>query len=182
VTLEMISGSQLADLQRGQADLALRVGPVQDPDLVARSLGDVGSSLYASPRYLEAHPVSTADLDLKGHRIIAFGAELAALPSAQWLDARAAQSVIVLRTNEMVTMQEAAASGAGLAVLPCLLADTDPRLVRLSAQVLAERGLSLVYRREQRGNRPLRTVASFLIEAVGAQAARISGQRGGAPL
>jgi DNA-binding transcriptional LysR family regulator len=56
LTLETVSGSQLADLQRGDADLALRIGPIQDQDLVARSLGDVGSSLYASPHYLRDHP------------------------------------------------------------------------------------------------------------------------------
>jgi DNA-binding transcriptional LysR family regulator len=52
----------------------------------------------------------------------------------------------VLRTNEMVTMLEAAAADAGLALLPCMLADADPRLVRLTPQLLVRRGLSLVYR------------------------------------
>jgi DNA-binding transcriptional LysR family regulator len=175
LTIEIVSSGQPADLRRGDADLALRIGPINDPELVARSLGDVGSSLYASPRYLEAHPVSTAHVDLQGHHVIAFGAELAAMPAARWLDAHASQSVIVLRTNEMTTMQEAAASGAGLALLPCLLADDDKRLVRLTPQVLAQRGLSLVYRREQRGNRPLRTVANFLIDAMRTRAPRIRG-------
>jgi DNA-binding transcriptional LysR family regulator len=81
----------------------------------------------------------------------------------------------VLRTNEMVTMLEAAASGAGLALLPCMLADTDPRLVRLTPQVLVRRGLSLVYRREQRGSRAVRIVAGFLIKVLRTQAARITG-------
>ena len=65
--------------------------------------------------------------------------------------------------------------GAGLALLPCMLADPDPRLVRLTPEVLARRGLSLVYRREQRGNRPVRMVASFLIEALRSRTDRISG-------
>jgi DNA-binding transcriptional LysR family regulator len=175
ITLETVSGGQIADLLRGDADLALRIGPIQDPDLVARSLGEVGSSLYASPRYLQQHPAPSDPSDLRGHHIVAFGAELSAMPAARWLEANASQAVVVLRTNEMTTMLEAAASGAGLALLPCLLADPDPRLVRLTPQVLARRGLSLVYRREQRGNRPVRTVAVFLIEALRLRAERISG-------
>lgn len=175
LTLETVSSVQHADLQRGDADLALRVGPIQHPDLVARSLGEVGSSLYASPRYLQAHPAPTNLSDLSGHRLVAFGAELSAMPAARWLQAHAGQAAVVLRTNEMSTMLEAAASGAGLALLPCMLADADPRLVRLTPQVLARRGLSLVYRREQRVNRPVRTVASFLIEALRARTDRISG-------
>jgi DNA-binding transcriptional LysR family regulator len=175
ITLEIVSGGQVADLLRGDADLALRIGPIQDPDLVARSLGEVGSSLYASPRYLQEHPAPANLSDLSGHRIVAFGAELSAMPAAHWLEAHAGQAVVVLRTNEMTTMLEAAASGAGLALLPCMLADPDPRLERLTPKVLARRGLSLVYRREQRGNRPVRMVASFLIEALRSRTDRISG-------
>lgn len=179
LSVETISGSRPADLERGDADLALRIGPIHDQDLVARSLGDVGVSLYASPRYLHDHAAPIDLQDLSAHRLIAFGAELSALPSARWLEAHAGRATVVLRTNEMATMLEAAASGAGLAVLPCMLADHDARLVRLTPQVLATRGLSLVYRREQRGNRPVRTVAAFLIEALRARAERISGVRTG---
>lgn len=177
VILETISGGRPVDLRRGEADLALRVGPIRDQDLVARPLGEVGSSLYASPGYLQARPPLGPDLDLGDHRVVGFGAELSALPAARWLEAHAAQATIVLRANEMASMLEAAASGAGLAVLPCLLADRDPRLLRLTPQVLAKRGLSLVYRREQRGNRSVRRVAQFLIDALRARVERISGVR-----
>jgi DNA-binding transcriptional LysR family regulator len=177
ITLETVSGGQLADLQRGDADLALRIGPIDDPDLVARSLGEVGSSLYASPRYLQEHPAPTDLSNLSSHRVVGFGAELSAMPAARWLQAHAGEALVVLRSNEMTTMIDAAASGAGLALLPCMLADPDPRLVRLTPQVLARRGLSLVYRREQRGSRPVRAVAGFLIEALRLRADRISGVR-----
>jgi DNA-binding transcriptional LysR family regulator len=179
ITLETVSSGQLVDLQRGDADLALRIGPISDPELVARSLGEVGSSLYASPRYLQEHPAPTDVSDLSGHRVVGFGTELAAMPAARWLQAHAGNAVVALRSNEMTTMIEAAASGAGLALLPCMLADADPRLTRLTPQVLARRGLSLVYRREQRGSRPVRMVASFLIEALRSKADRIGGVRGG---
>lgn len=175
LTLETVSGGQLADLRRGDADLALRIGPIKDQDLVARSLGEAGSSLYAAPLYLRDRPAPADLSDLSGHLLVAFGAELSALPAARWLESHAGQATVVLRTNEMVTMLEAAASGAGLALLPCLLADVDPRLVRLTPQVLVRRGLSLVYRREQRDSPAVRIVAGFLIKGLRARAARISG-------
>jgi DNA-binding transcriptional LysR family regulator len=173
--LEIISSGQFADLQRGAADLALRVGPIHDQDLVARSLGEIGSSLYASPRYLREHPAPIDLSNLSGHRVVAFGSDLSALPAAQWLDARCDQATVVLRTNEMVTMLEAAASAAGLALLPCMLADVDPRLVRLSPQVLSTRGLSLVYRREQRSGKAVRMVADFLIKALRKRSHQVAG-------
>lgn len=175
LTLETVSGGRMADLRRGDADLALRIGPIKDEDLLARSLGEAGSSLYAAPLYLRDRPAPADLSDLSGHLLVAFGAELSALPAARWLESHAGQATVVLRTNEMVTMLEAAASGAGLAVLPCMLADADPRLVRLTPQVLVRRGLSLVYRREQRDSPAVRIVAGFLIKALRARAARISG-------
>jgi DNA-binding transcriptional LysR family regulator len=177
LSLETLSSAQPANLQRGEADLALRIGPIDDPDLIARPLGEVGSSLYASSRYLQEHPspVGVLGEDLAGHHIIAFGASLSSLPAAVWLEAHGTHAVVVLRTNEVVTMLEAAASGAGVAVLPCMLGDADSRLVRLTDRVVARRELSLVYRREQRGNRPVRTVADFLVSTLQARAARLSG-------
>jgi DNA-binding transcriptional LysR family regulator len=175
LTLETVSAGQIADLQSGEADLALRIGPIHDPELVARSLGDIGSSLYASSRYLQEYPAPVDLSNLSGHRVVAFGTDLSALPAAQWLNARLGQATVVLRTNEMAAMIEAAASGAGLAVLPCMLADGDPRLVRLSPQVLVKRGLSLVYRREQRTGQPLRVVADFLIKSFRKRSREVTG-------
>lgn len=74
-------------------------------------------------------------------------------------------------------MLEAAASGAGIALLPCFLADAEARLVRLTPQVLALRGLSLVYRREVRMNESVWLAARFLVEAVHSRAERIGGSQ-----
>lgn len=176
IALETVSGGQLADLLRGDADLALRIGPIQDQELVVRSLGEVGLSLYASPQYLRQHPMADDLSDFSGHRLVAFGAELSDRSPAQWLQAHASKASIVLRTNEMATMLDAAASGAGLALLPCMLADFDARLVRLTPQVLVRRWLSLVYPRERRGSQSVRIVASFLINSMKARRNRISGE------
>jgi DNA-binding transcriptional LysR family regulator len=100
---------------------------------------------------------------------------LSALPAARWLESNVERAMVVLRTNEMMTMLEAAASGTGLALLPCMLSDADPRLVRLTPQVLVRCGLLLVYQREQRGGHSVRIVAGLLIKVLRAQAARING-------
>jgi DNA-binding transcriptional LysR family regulator len=175
LTLETVSGGQLHDLKRGEADLALRLGPIQDEELIARKLGEVGWSLYASPSYLESHPAPANPHALAGHKVIAYGAALASMPAAQWLETHAAQAVTVLTANEITTMLDAAIFGVGLALLPCLLADIDPRLVRLTQQVLAQRELSLVYRREARLNEAVRVTVNMLVQATRRQAHQISG-------
>lgn len=67
--------------------------------------------------YLREHPIASDLPDLSGHRLVALGAKLSAMPAAPLLDVHAGTASVVLRTNEMVTMLEAAVSGAGLALL-----------------------------------------------------------------
>jgi len=178
LTLETVSGSRAVDLGRGEADLAIRVGPVTDDDLVVRSLGEVGWSLYASRGYVERHPAPTNPENLSGHDVIAFGADLASLSAAAWLEAHVGNANVILRSNEVMTMLAAVVSGAGLSVLPCFVAEAEPTLVRLTQQILATRSLSLVYRREVRLAEAVKVASRFVVEIMRKHAQRISGAAG----
>jgi DNA-binding transcriptional LysR family regulator len=56
LTLELLTGAKPVDLKRGEADLAIRSGPVTDQELIARPLGESGWSLYAAPSYPARRP------------------------------------------------------------------------------------------------------------------------------
>jgi DNA-binding transcriptional LysR family regulator len=166
VALEISSGSTPVDLGKGEADLAIRSGPLTDKDLVARKLFDSEWSLYASADYL-ARRGTPADLDdLGGHDVVAFDDSFAPTPQAQWLATRLRGASVVMRSREMTDVLTAAVNGAGLAVLPCLFADVEPTLRRLTPAVLATRVVSLVYRREARQSPQVRAVINFVTEVV----------------
>jgi DNA-binding transcriptional LysR family regulator len=71
--LELLGGTRTVDLKHGEADLAVRVGPVTDEDLVMRKLGDAGWSLYGSRHYLARRPAPADPNDLSGHEVIGYG-------------------------------------------------------------------------------------------------------------
>jgi DNA-binding transcriptional LysR family regulator len=175
LSLELLSGARAVDLKRGEADLALRVGPVADPDLVARKLGELGWSLYAAHSYLARRPANADPTDLSGHDVIGYGAGLASVPAAKWLEEHAAAAKIVVHSNESTAMLAAAVDGLGLAVLPCYLSDPEPALVRLTPDVLATRPASLVYRREVRRSAPVRAIIRFVVEVMREHADLLSG-------
>ena len=179
LSLELISGSRPVDLKKGEADLAIRSGPVIDKELVARKLCESGFSLYASEAYLARRLAPSNPNDLSGHDLIAYDPSLAAVPAARWIEERAANATIVLRSREMTDMLAAACGGAGLAVLPCMLGDAEPALRRLTSQVLATRTLSLIYRREAKLSTHVRAVIAFVVEVMRAHADQISGERAG---
>lgn len=175
VSLELLSGSRPVDLKKGEAELALRVGPVTDQDLVAQSVGQMGWSLYAAPAYLQQRPGAIDARQLAGHEIIGYDEALAEVPGAKWLEAHAADASVVLRSREMTDMLAAAAAGLGLAVLPCMLGETEPALKRLTNEVLGSRKLSLIYRREMLRVAPVRAVIKFVATVMRAHAGLISG-------
>jgi molybdate transport repressor ModE-like protein len=177
IVLDLISGSRPVDLQHGAADLALRVGPVADEALIAQKLCVSGWSLYASERYLATHPAPTDPRRLAGHAIIGFDARLATVPGARWIEEHGAGATVALRLGEMTEMLTAAASGAGLAVMPCMLAEREPRVLRLTAEVVGSSPVSLVYRREIGLEGPVRAVIRFVTSVIRENAAWISGRR-----
>jgi DNA-binding transcriptional LysR family regulator len=179
LSLELFSGPRPVDLKRGEADLAVRVGPVKDEDLVTRKLGDVGWSLYASKEYLARHPGTVDPADLTGHEVIGYGAGLATVPAAKWIDEHAANATIVLHSSDSAGMLDAAVAGVGLAVLPCYLADAESSLTRLTPEVLATRNVSLVYCRESRLAEPVRMVIRFVVEVMHEHVHTLGGMRGG---
>ena len=175
LSLEIVSGASLVDLSSGDADLAVRTGPVSDKDLVARKLGDVGFSLYASELYTARRGRPTAPDDLRGHELIAFHESLAHVPAARWLEERAGGANVVLRSREMTDMLTAAVDGVGLAVLPCMLAHGEPRLQRLTATVVATRPVWLVHRAEARLSKEVKVVIRFAAEVMKRHASQIGG-------
>jgi DNA-binding transcriptional LysR family regulator len=174
VSLDIVSSGRRVDLREGEADLAIRVGPIEDESLIARKLGEVGSALYAARRYLARQgPVDLEDLS--GHAIIGFHRSLAQTPAAEWLAARSRRATVVLRSREAMDMFAAAQSGAGLAVLPCFIADGDPSLVRLTPSPIGMRRVSVVYRREARLSPEVHSVIAFIVGVVRQHASRLRG-------
>jgi DNA-binding transcriptional LysR family regulator len=98
-------------------------------------------------------------------------------PASQWIEQRAAGASLVLRSREMADMQAAAIGGAGLALLPCLGADAEPALVRLTPRVLLQRPLWLAYPRASRLSPPVQAVIRFVLDVMRAHAPRIAGVR-----
>jgi DNA-binding transcriptional LysR family regulator len=173
--LELITGVQVLNLRHGDAELAIRSGPMTDPDLVARPLGHSGWSLYASPAYLARHPAPEDVDDLRGHELIGYDPALAGVPAAQWIEQRLPGASLALRSREMTDMLAAAVGGAGLALLPCLIGDEEPGMRRLTPAVLATRELWLVYPREARLAEPVQAVIRFVLEVMRSNAPRIAG-------
>jgi DNA-binding transcriptional LysR family regulator len=175
--VEILSSNVRVDLERGEADLALRIAETSQPDLVCRHIGDANWSLYASEGYLKRMGRVATPSDLSGHDVIAFDETMAGVPGAQWINEHANGANVILRGNSIVSVLNACLIGMGLAVLPCFLADAEANLRRLTPHVLGAREIWLVFHPEIGRIARVRRVIDFVVEIIARDAPLLLGEK-----
>ncbi|TWE02274.1 LysR family transcriptional regulator [Pseudomonas sp. AG1028] len=72
IVVDLTLGDEVVDILGGQADVAVRFGPLPDSPLTARKIGDTGQVVVASPDYLVRHGTPEAPEDLLQHNCLRF--------------------------------------------------------------------------------------------------------------
>lgn len=122
LTLELIMTDSNRDLVRERIDLAVRLAPSVEGDLISARLMETRYQVCASPAYLRAAPAVEQPGDLASHDCL-----LQALPDyrSRWLFRDRADQLAEIAVNgrlllsNPLALREAAVAGLG----PCLLAD-----------------------------------------------------------
>lgn len=117
ILIEVSSTDAVVDIAAGQADVAIRLGPLPDGPLTARKLGKTHKVIVASPHYLARRGIPTVPEDLYGHDCIAFSFKRAA-PSWPFRKAGLDYALPIkgrIETNNGETEGQLAAEGIGIA-------------------------------------------------------------------
>jgi DNA-binding transcriptional LysR family regulator len=72
ITVDINLSDEKVDVAKGQADIAIRSGPMPDSLLMARRLGDNGRTVVASPEYLAERGTPLTPGDLAEHNCLNF--------------------------------------------------------------------------------------------------------------
>jgi DNA-binding transcriptional LysR family regulator len=168
LTLDMSCTNRPIHLGRREADVALRLAKPQEEDLVIKRLARIDLGLYASREYLvRAGSPKKPNQSLAGHRAILFADARAFAIENEWLAARLHGARVVMRADSVSSIFSAAVSGVGIALLPRVVADTEPRLERLRTRDAPEPRIvwQAVHRDLARAAR-VRAVCSFLADVL----------------
>ncbi|MCB9742925.1 MAG: LysR family transcriptional regulator [Alphaproteobacteria bacterium] len=174
VRVSLDPSGTLVDLARGEAELALRNVRATQQRLVVRRVAELRYGLYASPRYLEQHPMKGLG-DLAERRLL--GAPLHP-PSVEsrWLQRLAPGCVPALECELSVALVAAAKAHAGVALLPRYLGDAEPDLVHILAPDAPTETLWLTVHEDARAIPRVRALLDFLKLAFEADAAVFRGR------
>jgi DNA-binding transcriptional LysR family regulator len=160
IQVELVGDNRVLDLSRREADLAVRMTRSEVPGLVARRLGEVALACYAAaadPRPFEAQFFLAYE-------------DASNLASPQlYLSALVPPDRMVLRSNTMQALLEAARAGLGCAVLPCFVGERDPALRRVPApRAMPSMTLWLLYHEDLRRSPRVRAAVAFIDEVIAA--------------
>jgi len=174
VTMQLLLDDTDLDLAMREADVAIRMHPPKQPDLVQRHLTEIQWHVCASAEYLKKHGTPKLAEDLDGHRLILFGEHHAPVPDINWLAeiGRRAGSPrkALLEVNSLRAMVLAVKAGLGIAAVPDYMhADTDG-LVQILPDIKAPKvDVYFVYPEELRNSKRVAVFRDFLLAQLNAR-------------
>ena len=167
----VVDDSEL-DLSMREADVAIRMTPPRQPDLIQRHLVSVQVHIYASTDYIQKHGAPQRAEELENHRIIVYGQDARPpVPGVNWLldvGTKAGQDrQPILTVNNTYGMLRAIMSGLGLAALPDFVANEQNGLVRVLPEINGPPNEAyFVYPEELRTSKRISVFRDFLLRKV----------------
>jgi len=164
LALELVGDARDLSLTRREADLALRLARPKTggTQIKARRVGTLRYGCYAAapcpPREASRLPWITYE-DAMSH-----------LPQARWIASYAAdhdERIAPVRVNDAQAVLSAVVAGLGRSLLPCIVADGEPRLRKLAAKAsIPSRELWLLAHSELRTLGRIEAVIEWIKETV----------------
>jgi DNA-binding transcriptional LysR family regulator len=174
VQVDLVLEDRELDLSMREADVAIRMAPPRQPELIQRHLMTVHLNVYASPAYIKRHGIPKSPEELDAHRVIVYGDDTTKPPvqDIDWL-LRAGGKLVsnqrrpILKVNSVYAILRAVQSGLGLASLPEYMAQESTSLVRILPELQGPRIDSyFVYPEELRSSKRIQVFRDFLLRKV----------------
>ena len=160
------------DLTMREADVAIRVKPPTQPDLIQRHLFTGHLGIYAAPSYLNRFGAPATIAELTQHRVISFGSEMPSpFAGHNWLvdevHAITPEFEPSLTVNNVYGMLRSVQNGFGIATLPSFLSDQQGNLVRILDRLeIPSADAYFVYPFELKDSQRITVFRDFLLRKV----------------
>jgi DNA-binding transcriptional LysR family regulator len=162
VSIELVTDSRPYNLARRETDLAFRITPFQEADVIQRKLMHMDYALYGRMDLVAPEPG-----DGEGFNLVSMDSAFGALPDVAWVKRMLPRARIAFGSNNRGAQARMCVEGGGFAVLPCPLGDTTPGLRRVDlGEAPPGRDVWLGYHRDLRRVARLRALLDVTIDAL----------------
>ena len=182
MVIELDTSQVVRDLGAGEADISLRSTRTKQPaGLVGRQLCVDDWALYCSRSYADRHGVPRNIKDLKKHSFIGGGGGNLWIQYQSWLQLLDLEQQVAMHHATSGGLLSGVRSGFGIAVLPCIVADGDPDLVRCVPPRTDHGRILWLFTHERVRHVPrVRAVIDFLYDRLRQHVLRLEAQRAAA--
>jgi DNA-binding transcriptional LysR family regulator len=154
--VKLVGAKSTASLSRKESDVAISFVRPLEQSVVAKNLGFLAFSLYASAEYL-------ASTEPEDYEFIGYYETAQAMLQQEWLNAKLNGRTMVITSNDLRIQALAAAGHAGLVLLPDFLArDYALQKVAVDGPSLSV-PIWLCFHKDMRASPKVRVVLDFLI-------------------
>jgi DNA-binding transcriptional LysR family regulator len=156
------------DLAMREADVAIRMHPPRQPDLIQRHIATFGWRIVGSADYLKKHGTPQRPEELDAHRLIIWGDYRPPVEEINWLaevgrrPGQARRGTV--EVNSLTGMLRAVQSGLGLAAMPDYMGHELEGLVTVLPELKAPKiNAYFVYPEEMRSSKRVSVFRDFLV-------------------
>jgi DNA-binding transcriptional LysR family regulator len=165
LTLDLVASSGFLSPSKREADIAVVLSRPKAGPVIARKLSDYTLRLYASRAYLEAAGTPERAEDLaQGHRLVGYIPDLVYAPELRYLDDILPGLTATIRSSSINAQHRLLVQGAGIGVLPCFLADSDPSLQVVLPQRRITRSFWIVTHKDTHNLARIREGSKWLVD------------------
>jgi len=131
IQIELIASNEVSDLQRREADIAIRSFRPTEPELIAKKIKDVTGYFYATPDYLQKLGEVSDISDLQKADFISIGDVDRFIASLKERGVSIDKNQIMMQTDSHLVHWEMAKQGFGVGIVPSQIGDNEDGVQRL---------------------------------------------------
>ncbi len=164
IRVNIIASNDMQNLIQREADIAIRHVRPEQPDLIARHVGDFHAGLYASKTYLDRAGRPSTPREVAEHTFVGNPDPERLIAPMHSLGVPLRAENFVMSSGSGVVVWQMLRAGLGITVLPDVLCDPDPEVERVLPDLPPfQFPIWLVTHRELQTSKRIRIVFDLLV-------------------
>jgi len=165
--IDLVATPRSFSLSRREADIVIGLSRPAHGRLYTRLLTKYELGVYGATSYAERWAELKDVEDLANQPFISYIEDLIFTPELDYIHSIHKDITPHIRSSNLLAQLQATAAGVGLCVLPCFLADTDPRLIRiLPESIRLTRSFWMAIHADMIKLARIRVTAEFIVDEV----------------
>ncbi|MBI1400070.1 LysR family transcriptional regulator [Hyphomonas sp.] len=165
IEIELVSSDRSENLLRREADIAVRMYRPEQPDVIAKKLGDLPIGMFAARSYIDRRGMPQTIEDILGHDVVGYDRSTLVIDGFARGGLKVDREFFAFRSDDQVVCWQMVVAGYGIGFNQVSIGEADPRVVRIPlAGELGSLPVWLVAHAELKATPRIRRVYDFLAE------------------